>query len=132
MENPGRYLAHIQCSNGKKGRNKKTLIALSSVVLSPPFPSPLTNVLGYSRHGIVENILWDRVDGTSWHCQKMAADLVFLASAQIRHRVQLSRRNFGLKKFYFMLLWEFYLGMSWEDAWRFYCCSEYGMLPTSV
>lgn len=64
MENPGRYLTHTGYSNSKKGRNKKTLIALNSVMLSPPFSSPLTNVLGYSRHGIVENILWDHVNGT--------------------------------------------------------------------
>lgn len=64
MENPGRYLPHTGYINGKKGRNKKTLIGLSSVVLSPPFSSPLTNVLGYSRRGVVENILWDHVCGT--------------------------------------------------------------------
>lgn len=47
----------------KREEIRKTYCSEFCGVFSP-FSSPLPNVLGISRHGVVENIMWDHVNGT--------------------------------------------------------------------
>jgi len=122
-------------------------------VFFPPFCSSSPKRRGISRHGVVENVLWDHGNVTTcssarhrtarkWQLTWSSMQLDRYATTcglaqtwyhvQICYLVQLIKTKFWLKTFEFIFLWEFYLRMSWEDVWRFYCCSEYGMLPTSV